>query len=100
MKFFLRIITNSISGNIADRMKTFLDEFSNNIDAISYSIIKPLKPYWKVNGYGEMLVEFNTVIPLEKIKNTLGSGWDDDTIDARRGTIYCADIAFIWIYNI
>ena len=97
MKFFLRIITNTISGNIADRMKMFLDEFTNNIDAVNYSIIKSLKPYWKVYGYGEMLVELNTVVPLEKLKNTLGSGWDDDTIDERRGTIYCDDIAFIWI---
>ena len=97
MKFFLRIITNTISGNIADRMTMFLDEFSNNIDAVNYSIIKSLKPYWKVNGYGEMLVELNTVVPLEKLKNILGSGWDDDTIDERRGTIYCDDIAFIWI---
>ena len=99
MKFFLRIITNTISGNIADRMKMFLDEFSNSIDAVNYSIIKSLKPYWKVDGYGEMLVELNTVVPLEKLKNLLGSGWNDDTIDARRGTIYCDDIAFIWISN-
>ena len=99
MKFFLRIITKTISGNIADRMKMFLDEFSNNIDTINYSIIKSLKPYWKVDGYGEMLVEINTVVSLEKLKNILGSGWDDDTIDEQRGTIYCDDIAFIWISN-
>ena len=100
MRFFLRIITNTISGNIADRMKTFLDEFCNNINAVNYSIIKSLKPYWKTDGYGEMLIELTTVIPLEKLKNILGTGWDDDTIDARRGTIYCDDIAFIWISNI
>lgn len=99
MRFFMRIITNTISGNIEERMGTFLQEFFNNINAVNYSIIKHLKPYWKIDGYGEMLVELNTLIPLEKLKYILGSGWDGDTIDARRGTIYCDDIAFIWLYN-
>ncbi|MBD5293867.1 MAG: hypothetical protein HDS20_03500 [Bacteroides sp.] len=72
MKLFLRIITNTISGNVVDRMKMFLDEFSSNIDAVNYSIIESLKPYWKVDGYGEMLVELNTVVPLEKLKKYIG----------------------------
>ena len=32
-------------------------------------------------------------------KNALGIGWDNDTIDSSRGTIYCKDIVFLWLYN-
>ena len=55
MSYYLRIITNTISGNIAERMSVFLEELCTIINATDYSIIKPLKPYYKVNGYGVML---------------------------------------------
>jgi hypothetical protein len=100
MSYYLRIITNNISGNIAERMSVFLEEFCTIINATDYSIVHPIKPYYKVNGYGEMLIGFNTITPLEEIKKALGTGWDYDTIDSRRGTIYCDDITFLWLYDL
>ena len=99
MSCYLRIMTNTTSGNIVERMKAYLEEFCTIINAIDYSIVEPLKPYYKVNGYGVMLVELNTITPLEEIKKALGTGWDNDTIDSQRGTIYCYDITFLWLYN-
>lgn len=99
MNYYLRIITNTISGNIAERMSVFLKEFCTIINATDYSIVEPLKPYYKNNGYGVMLIELNTITPLEEIKKVLGTGWDNDTIDSRRGTIYCDDITFLWLSN-
>lgn len=99
MNFYLRIITNTISGNIVERMSVFLEEFCTTINATDYSIVEPLKPYYKINGYGVMLIELNTITSLEEIKKALGTGWDNDTIDSRRGTIYCDDITFLWLSN-
>lgn len=96
MNYYLRIITNTISGNIAERMSVFLEEFCTTINATDYSIVEPLKPYYKTNGYGVRLIELNTITPLEE-KKALGTGWDNDTIDSRRGTIYCDDITFLWL---
>ena len=72
MKFFLRIITNTISGNIADRMKTFLDEFCNNIDAINYSIIKSLKPCNnRVEIDGQLPIELKVKVGKREVHNLL-----------------------------
>lgn len=68
MSYYLRIITNTISENIAERMSVFLKEFCTIINATDYSIVEPLKPYYKINGYGVMLIKLNTITPLEEIK--------------------------------
>lgn len=99
MKYYLRIITSDISNDTVEHVKVFLDKFCATIEAKCYSIIEYLKPYYKIEGYGIMTFEFNTIMSLERIKNTLGIGWDNDIIDSSRGTIYCKDIAFLWLHN-
>lgn len=44
-----------------------------------------------------MVFEFNTTTPLEEMKNALGTMWDNDTIDSRRGAIYCENVVFMWL---
>lgn len=99
MKYYLRIITIGTSSDTVERVKAFLDKFCSAIETKDCSIVEPLKPYYKIEGCGGMFFEFNTVVPFEKIKDTLGIGWDNDTIDSSRGTIYCKDIVFLWLYN-
>lgn len=49
-------------------MSVFLKEFCAIINATDYSIVKSLNPYYKVNGYGVMLIKLHTIMPLEEIK--------------------------------
>ena len=54
----------------------------------------PFAPYWKINGWGELIVTLCTAQPLETIQNSLADRWKSDT--ASDG-IHLPDVGFLWI---
>jgi len=73
---------------------TFLDICSElQISDMSFS---ELKPYWKIDGYGELDIDFTfNHKAIENLKTLLSTSWKNNVTDSRWAKIFCDDITFI-----
>ena len=94
-KVCLRVISFSCDMECFQRIK---DAFLHICSALQISAMKfsELKPYWKIDGYGEIDIEFIfNHKTMESLKTLLSTNWENNVTDSRWAKIFCNDITFI-----
>ena len=95
-KVYLRIISFTLGVDCFQRIKqAFFTVFSDM--QITDVTVSELKPYWKMEGYGEITIDFISYEALETIKAFLSDTWENAVTDSRWANIFCDDIAFIGV---
>ena len=98
-EIYLRVISFSYDNGCLQRIKnSFLKVCSElQIANINFSEIKP---YWKIDGYGELDINFlASSKQFAEIKPFLSDNWVDEVTDSRWAKIFCEDIHFMWLTN-
>ena len=94
-EIYLRVISFACDIDCFQRIKeAFLTVCSNApISNVNFSA---LKPYWKIDGCGEMSISFTCHHEaVESIKTLLSANWKNNVTDSRWATIFCNDITFM-----
>ena len=94
-KVYLRVISFTFDIDCLQRIKdAFLNVLYNlQIANINFS---ELKPYCKIDGCGEMDIDFQaTQEEIDEIKSLLSDKWEINVTDSRWAKIFCDDITFI-----
>ena len=94
-KIYLRVISFTCDTDCFQRIKeAFLTACSDApISNVNFS---DLKPYWKIDGCGEMDISFTCCYEaVESIKTCLSANWENNVTDNRWATLFCNDIMFI-----
>lgn len=97
MNYYLKIISSTYSEDTYTAISLFLESIVLKIRAEKMAVIDALKPYWKIEGYGEMTVSFLSDCSKAEIQSLLGNGWNDDVIENEWAKIYCPVISFMWL---
>lgn len=88
-KVFLHILTTTTA---PDRVEEVRGALKNHFRGEKLQFLD-FKPYWKIEGWGEISVTMETALPLKNIQNTLARHWGSDT--ASDG-IYLPHVGFLW----
>ncbi|MCL2225583.1 MAG: hypothetical protein FWB96_11515 [Defluviitaleaceae bacterium] len=95
---YLRVISFADDADCCRRIKArFVAKFSDiPIKEIQFH---DWKPYWKIDGFGELGITFSVDYEKYKddIKTALSSCWRGDVTDSRWARMFCGDISFIWL---
>ena len=94
-KCFVRIISSACDKRCFQRIKeATMNIFSvSKIESIGFG---NLEPYWKIDGYGILEIEFlANDDQFEHIKLAFSNNWHDDITDNRWATLFCEDIHFM-----
>jgi len=94
-KRFVRIISFTCDKECFQRIKeAIMNIFSvSEIERIGFG---DLEPYWKIDGYGILEIEFlANDDQFEYIKLAFSDNWANDVTDNRWATLFCEDIRFM-----
>jgi len=60
------------------------------------------KPYWKIEGYGELNITFSAhyLNLIKRIKIILSSHWESEVTDSRWAKLFSEDVTFMWISGV
>jgi len=97
---YLRIISFTDDMDCFHRIKEFLTTTLSDIP-IKDIQFHDWKPYWKIDGFGELDITFSVDYGKYKdhIQTALSSRWEDDVTDSKWAKIFCEDISFMWLTN-
>lgn len=97
--FYCRIITDEYSEEVRrEVVRYFISVFGiNDVSNIRFS---NLRPYWKIDGRGEMDCQFNvTGISLASLQQLFADKWENNTADVKFSNIRCPHTVFFWLEN-
>lgn len=58
----------------------------------------PMRPYWKIEGSGEIYCEFEMNDACKNdLFSLLSDKWRDEVSDAGWASLFCREVSFIWI---
>lgn len=96
-RIYLRVISNNFGVECCHRIKVAFVEKISHIEVRDVNF-GSMTPYWKIDGFGEININFLSDCGVEIVKPLLSDFWDDDVADSRRARIFCGDVVFMWVY--
>ena len=96
-KIFCRIISDDFSVETEMEIVHFFRDVLGTFGAKNIGF-EPIRPYYKIDGYGEMVCTFFLDEKLTvEVCTKLASVWQCGVADARWSEIFCPRVNFLWL---
>lgn len=90
----LRILTTTTD---PERVRVIREKLKKKLRGTELTL-HSFEPYWKIEGWGELCMTFDSARPLKDIQYRLASKWECDTASPEiRAEIFLPDVGFLWV---